>query len=53
MEDNKELKAALKFLERTKEGDYTDIDISKLQNKRMNLNFISAEEDIFLYSISN
>jgi len=51
--ENEVLVRAIKFLRRTKEGEYCKLDIDSFNNRRINTPVVSTEEELYYYSISN
>jgi hypothetical protein len=50
---DKEVLSAIKFLQRTQNGEYSRIDVDSLKGKRIDVPVISTDEEIYYYSISN
>jgi hypothetical protein len=50
---DKEVLSAIKFLQRTQNGEYCRIDVDSLKGKRIDVPVIFTDEEIYYYSISN
>ncbi len=51
MEEYEEIKKTLKFLEKTKEGEYCEIDPESIAIERKDL-MIESDEELYFYSLS-
>jgi len=51
--ESEELVHALRFLRRTKEGEYCKVDIDSFKNRRIATPIVTNEEELFYYSVSN
>ncbi len=44
---------ALRFLKKTKDGEYCEINFLKYKERRIDAQDIAMDEEIFIYSVSN
>ena len=51
--ENKELVRALKFYEKTLDGDYCELEINRVKNLRIEIPVIDSDEELYYYSITN